>query len=233
MFVLISCEDSDTIVVVEDNNIMAVVTVLHNPYLHKLEFYGNLITKEICDLNYVVLNSDTVHYDETSPYYSNDYDGNIYFSLNSNEYSIPFNKSVEIGIHTGTGIVRGNGTVPDSVTNISFNLDDTVKVGDNLLMLFNGDADYYLIRYQYRYLNSDSTGIESEYGDIYTTENEANFNSTLLDKDGLLTILYISAINGPLPEVNSIPNMYGEGKGFLSLWWYQYSGEEFAIGNGI
>ena len=169
IFISISCDDNDNIVVDGENNIMAVVSVWKSPYMQEFSFYGNLIAKAICELNYVVLNLDTVFYnDAATPYYINDYNGNIYFSLNTDENNVPVEESVKIEIHTGAGIVSGYETLPDSVRNITYNLVDTVKIGDTLVMAFAGEADYFQIRYQYSYVNEDSTGIEYEYGMIYT-----------------------------------------------------------------
>lgn len=232
ILIALSCDDNETIVTVEENNVLARVTVA--PYANNLElhYYGDLITNKVCPLNYIVLNMDTVWYDEPTPYYRNDNDGYIEFSV-PYETQIQFEDTVNLEIHTGVGMIGGSGIIPDSIKNISFNLVDTVEIKETLSMNFNGNADYYWIRYEYRYLSEDSTWILYKSGKIFTNENEVYFDSTSHPKNGYLKLFSILSVNGPLPEVNSLPNMFGDGKGYL----YSVSGlgidVEFVIGEGF
>ena len=62
---LISCENVDTILVNEENKILATVDVGHIADMNngrKYFYRGYLITSEISELQYVVLNLDTIHY---------------------------------------------------------------------------------------------------------------------------------------------------------------------------
>ena len=232
IFISISCENKDSVVIVEENNLMAIVTLWPNIYEQDFGYNGEVITKVVSELKYVILNEDTVFYNEPSDYYKNNYNGDIEFSLNRDEYHIPISDTVFFAINTGVGIVRGYETMPDSVRNISFNLEDTVKVGQTLVMSITGQADYFEIYYSHSYLNNDSTGIEYKSGRIYTIENEAYFDSTFFSKNGYLTIYSILVTNGPLPNFNSTPNMDGEGKGYLFIKLHKDYEKRFVIGEG-
>lgn len=232
ILIALSCDDNNTLVTVEENNLLAVVTVGSYANNQLLHYWGDLITNKVCLLNYIVLNMDTVWYEEPTPYYRNDNNGYINFTLPYNTI-IEFEDTVKFEIHTGAGMVQGSGIIPDSIGNITFNLADTVKIIETLRMSFAGEADYYWILYQYSYLNEDSTWINAKSYEIYTTENEVYFDSTSHPKNGYLKLISLQAVNGPLPEVNSLPNMFGDGKGYL----YSVSGlgidVEFVIGEGF
>ena len=183
VFVAVRCDNNNTLVTVEGNNLLARVTVA--PYANGLElhYYGDLITNKVCSLKCVVLNMDTVWYNEPTPYYRNDNDGYIEFSV-PYDTQILFEDTVNLEIYTGVGMIGGRGIIPDSIRNISFNLVDTVEIKETLSISFNGNAEYYWIRYGYRYLSDDSTWILSKSDEIFTTENEVQFDSTLHPKNG-------------------------------------------------
>ena len=232
---LISCENDDTILVNEENKILATIDVFNSPDNNngrKYYYRGYLITSEISELQYVVLNLDTVHYSEQSYYYSNDHNGSI-------EFSTPVDKIINIvedakfEIHTDIGMIAGNIVFPDSIKSVTYNKEDTIKINETLIMSFDGQADYYLIYYTYQFLNEDSSGYVSKGGETYVKENEAVFDSTLYPVNGFFTIWGILSINGPLPEINSIPNMQGDGKGYLNVRLFQSFRKDFVIGEGF
>ena len=232
---LISCENGDTILVNEENKILATVDVGHIADINsgrKYFYRGYLITNEISELQYVVLNLDTIHYSEQSYYYSNDHNGFI-------EFSTPVDKIINLvedakfEIHTDIGMIAGNIVFPDSITSVTYNKADTIQINETLIMSFDGKADYYLIYHGYSYLNEDSSGYISKGGETNVNENEAILDSTLYPFNGYLTIWGILSINGPLPETNSLPNLHGDGKGYLNVRIFQSFRKDFVIGEGF
>ena len=231
IFITFNCDTNNTIVNVEDNNLLAVVGVSRYPNSSEFHFWGDIMTNKVSNLNFVVLNVDTVFYSEQSYYYRNDNNGFINF-YRPYDFYIPIQDTFRIQIHTGVGMISGNEVIPDSISNIAFNLSDTVEVNETLVMTFTGKADYFLVHYEYLYLNEDSSWIVPEDGEIFVTQCEVDFDQSLHPKNGYLRILWITSVNGPIPEENSVPNMSGDGKGYLSA----YSGDdiqrEFVIGEG-
>jgi len=234
---LLSCEEETIVSNDQDNMFYATVNVyLRNAVvLDSIPHYwysGYIISSKISYLKYVVLNMDTIPYNEPSVNYFNDENGYMQFSMPI-VLKIDVMPSALFEIATGLGSITGDIIFPDSVNAMEFNKVDTISVQETLVMNFQGNADYYLISYSYSHLNSDSTGYIGENRELYVKQPPALFDSTLHPFDGYLNINYIYSFNGPLPEINSLPNMFGDGKGYLNVRLFQNVNKEFVVGTGF
>ncbi len=234
----ISCEEENIITDDQGNMFYATINVdfrnvIAQDSLPHYWYIGYIISSKVTELKCIVIEKDTISYYEPSVNYFNDGNGLIRFNM-------PYEKLINVvplanfEVVTGIGSLNGDVIFPDSVTSIEFNKEDTLGVNETLVMSFNGNADYYLIYYSYEYLNPDSTGTIGENRELLVKQNTAFFDSVSSPHpyNGYLYISSIGSFNGPIPEINSLPNMAGDGKGYLNVRLHQYLNKVFVVGLG-
>lgn len=224
---LISCDEKSTVVEVEKNKLFAKVVVTTYPsyfdldsnriiFKETMDFEGEVIGESITSIEAILLGINSVPFEDS-------------YSIDPKNYGvINFNKPAEtfielfktdlFTINTGIGNLEGMINLPDSVNNIIYNhnLLDTLKLNDSLVISFEGNANYFVLKYSITYaIPPDTNLIYHDPGEIISKTNKFIINSSLLNKSGILAINAIESFNGPYLEEGSIGNMSGDGTGFL------------------
>lgn len=227
LITLISCDEKSTILEVERNKLFAKVIVTTHPsyfdpdsnkVIHKttMNFEGEIIGESITSIENILIGKNSIPFTDSYSIDRKNY-GVINFKKPAETFIAPF-KTDRFIIKTGIGELEGLISMPDSVINISYNhnLFDTLKTNDSLEISFDGNANYYVLRYWITYaIPPDTQLIYNEPGEMISKTNKFTIGSSKLNKSGILSINTLESFNGPYLEEGSLGNMNGDGTGFL------------------
>ncbi len=237
----IGCSDSNSIIEVETNKIFAKVFVeVKNTYYNidsgkvvvkpNLDFRGELIGENITTIEYILIGTDTVAYGDSYSIDRNNW-GVINFNTPTGTFIEPsFPK--RFLIKTTIGSIEGTIVMPDSVKNIEYDKQDSLNVGESLLVNFTSEeGDYFKLNYALFYELSTSPVTFNEFGEKISRENSVLIDSTVTFRNGTLQISSIEIFKGPFPEDGSVGNMTGDGMGYLYTIRKQYIYDYFKVVN--
>jgi hypothetical protein len=224
---LFSCDEKSTIVEVEKNKLFAKIVVTTYPsyfdpdsnkiiYKETMDFQGKLIGESITSIKNILIGNENIPFEDSYSIDPKNY-GVINFNKPAETFIEVF-KTNKFTIYTGIGNLEGMILMPDSVNKISYNhnIQDTLKSNDSLEVSFEGNADYYVLRYWITYaIPPDTQLIYNDPGEIISKTNKFSLHSSRLNKSGILAINSIDSFNGPFLEEGSKGNMRGNGSGFL------------------
>jgi len=227
LITLISCDEKSTIVEVEKNKFFAKVVVNTHPsyfdpdsnkviFKVTMNFEGEIIGESITSIENILIGNSNIPFEDSYSIDPKNY-GVINFNKPAETF-IELFKTDKFTIKTGIGKLEGVINMPDSVINISYNLNlfDTLKINGSLEISFEGNANYYVLKYWITYaIPPDTNLIYNDPDEIISKSNKFIIGSSLLNKSGILAINAIESFNGPYLEEGSIGNMSGDGTGFL------------------
>lgn len=227
LIAFISCDEKSTIVEVEKNKLFVKVIVTTHPsyfdidsnrviYKTTMNFEGEIIGESITSIKSILIGNISIPFEDSYSIDRKNY-GVINFNKPPETFIEPFNTDKFI-IKTGIGELEGIINMPDSVLNISYNhnLLDTLKLNDSLVISFEGNANYFVLKYWITYaIPPDTNLIYHDPGEIISKSNKLIISSSMINKSGILAINAIESFNGPYLEEGSIGNMSGDGTGFL------------------
>lgn len=122
--------------------------------------------------------------------------------------------TLSVEVKTSTGTLSCTINLPDSITGLSVAPEDTLHPGEDLTVYWTGGtADFYNV-YIYYFVKNDS-GVFDKWLNEFVTGNSITFPASCFEGEGRIHSIYVTPINGPLPEVGAVCNMSGEGNGFL------------------
>ena len=145
--------------------------------------------------------------------------GYVYMSPNSRVWqdSIPEPKfdPLSVTINTNIGSVSGSVSIPDTLLTLTISVSDTVPLSTPVTVSWTGgNADYYQVCYWH--LWEEDTWYWLGYSrDTLVTGNSVTFDSTYFTKNAELSDFEVYPMNGPLPVAGAVPNMTGDGYGFI------------------
>lgn len=153
---------------------------------------------------------------------------NRYFPILSN--FTPLN----VEVTTSIGSISGSISLPDTVTNVTFNESDTLQLGNPLTISWTGNANSYYINGYYYYVDAQSQFVFVDL-DTIVTGTSVTYSNSIFVHDGEISISSIIPNNGPISTPGATANMTGDGSGFL--YYINYSGqslnEEIIVGSGL
>lgn len=224
-FLIISCESNSSLVEIEKNKLFTKVVVSVQPSFYdpiskifineeNINFEGELISESITTIESIKIGNESIPFTDSYSIDRKNY-GVIKFNKPSETF-IDFSISNKFLISTKIGGLEGFIQFPDSIYNISYNLTDIITASDSLIILFEGNADYYVLNYWISYaIPSDTLELYYSPGEIISKTNKFVLSSSHLNKSGRLAINSIESFNGPYLEEGSKGNMTGDGTGFL------------------
>jgi hypothetical protein len=132
-----------------------------------------------------------------------------------------------VEVKTSMGTLIGIVSLPTALTGLYSNFNDTLPLNQSLTVSWTDiGADYY--GYYLDYWRSNMDDIEI---DDITLNNSVTFNSSYFTADGEVWI-NVWPYNGPIPQAGAVPNMVGDGNGFLC---YEGFGDQIylIVGDGF
>ncbi len=168
--------------------------------------------------------------------YSQYLPGYIIFGEGITDYPPPITSNYDpltVEIKTSFGTTTGTISIPDSISNMTTSVEDTLELGEPLTISWSGsNADFYEVSLSYDWQEDDNWGYK--YIDTSIVSNSVTFPGSIFTYNGEIYIR-IQPINGPLPEAGTTGNMEGDGSGFL--YYFDYSRgvrfNEIIVGAGI
>lgn len=159
--------------------------------------------------------------------------GSIYyygtFSDNSFNNGI---QNLDIELKTDIGMLTSNIEKPDSI--IMEAIPDSIDYGEDIILSWAGDADYYYIYYFYDYITPGGDRYSDFPSFDYVTKNSITFSNEHFNYDGVIHHISIYPINGTNPEEDIQGNWTGNGGGFINYYGGLYRLEKpIIVGNGL
>lgn len=147
--------------------------------------------------------------------------GDIYYSTETNIWEDnvqePKFNPLTIIINTNIGTIEGSITVPDTIHTITIDAPDTIVLNTPLSISWSGsNADYYHVQYYHNWMEEEFYWLGYSKDTIVQGINLV-FDGSQFSKDGDISEIEITPINGPFPTKNAKANLTGQGFGFLYL----------------
>jgi hypothetical protein len=157
----------------------------------------------------------------TAPEHFNDKYGYVSFSGQSRiwEDSIPEPKfdPVMVSLRTNLGNLEGFITVPDTLETLVIHAGDTIAAGTSVTLSWTGgNADFYHVYFFHDWMEDEGYWLGYSR-DTIVTGLSVTFEGSRFTKDGMLSDFEITPVNGPVPVTGALPNMSGDGFGFIYL----------------
>lgn len=183
-------------------------------HVPSVEVSADITGNPLPEINYIKIGSKQIS-DPGNFYYG---DGNIYFSAYDriwiDSISEPKFNPLTIIINTSNGEIEGSITVPDTIKTFTINAADNIPLGTSLTISWTGsNADYYMVGFFHNW--SIEGGYLGYSVDTIVTGNSVVFDGSRFLNDGDISDFEIYPINGPMAKPGAIPNMTGDGFGYL------------------
>jgi hypothetical protein len=121
-------------------------------------------------------------------------------------------------VTTGAGTISGTIATVDSLENLAVDAaDDSLDRGDPLTITWDtvDGATYYMIYFGIQYYDPDTQVWDYDYYLDLATSNTFTLPGAETDFDGMITWLEVVPVVGPEISATAVPNMTGDGYGFL------------------
>ncbi len=120
-----------------------------------------------------------------------------------------------ITVATDIGSVTGSVSIPDTLFTLTIDAADTIPLGTPVTISWTGsDADYYLLCYWHMWEEEGWYWLGYSK-DTVVIGNSVTFDSTYFTNNAEISDFEVYPINGPIPVPGALPNMTGDGAGFL------------------
>lgn len=118
-------------------------------------------------------------------------------------------------VNTSEGSITGQVNPPFITEKLKTTLTDSLVKGEPLTVSWEGSkADFYIISCYYITNRQSHDIMESITTEKNITISSEQLDPVFVENDCTLRI-YVSAVNGPFPEIGAAANLAGEGSGFL------------------
>jgi len=201
--------------------------------------YGSILSKNKVSFNNFIINgvvNNRYSYSSVAPEII--FKDTIYNAILEPEYDI---FDLDIKISTDSGDLEGEISIPDISTNFIATPNDSIGVGDSLVISWENDnADFYILRCLYvrQFFEGDSAYTEIVRDDIISSENSYTISGSHFDNAGRFIISYMNTYSGPIPNSGAEPNLTGGGDDNYGYMYYKtlytdYEGEIITVGDYI
>lgn len=120
-----------------------------------------------------------------------------------------------VTLATDIGELVGSVEIPDTLSTLTVSVSDTVPLGTPVTVSWTGgNADYYYVWYYHLWEEAEWYWLGYSR-DTVVAGNSVTFDSTYFTKNAELGDFEVYPVNGPMPAAGAIPNMSGDGSGFL------------------
>ncbi|GEM_PF-3079429 len=139
---------------------------------------------------------------------------------------------VNVEVSTSSGILNGSCSYPGIAGNISLS-SSSLQVGDPLIISWTTGADFVQL-YAYCEWNDQLSQYHYLSLDTLVAGNSVTYNFPFISQGGRVMVGSIRTLCGPYPAPGAVPNMSGDGIGFLYYkGYYQDLNQEVVIGTGF
>lgn len=180
----------------------------------RLFITGNLFSLEPNDIQYLGINSDTISGAECSRFRRKGLEIQHSYYWNKDETNGSLD-SLSVMVSSELGSLEGYVELPSKPDQIQLSESDSIESGTTFTISWNGEeCDFYMIQTNYSWSNSE----RAMYYDFlyhYSEGTTLTYPDSTFRYDGEIHAIRVTPVNGPRPSYEMVPNMVGQGDGYL------------------